>query len=55
MKKVLKRRNREQKTLQLYGCVCISQNCKGCGTSTADDYVNVKNYHTNSVYVIGKA
>ena len=46
MKKVLKRKNREKKTLQLYGCTkCTGTNCSGCGVSTAADYLNVMSYH----------
>lgn len=55
MKKVLKKKQvREQKTLQLYGVICLcSCSCSGCGSMPADDYVNVKDNHGYNVSASG--
>lgn len=54
MKKRLgKKKSREQKTLQLYGCDCYCSSCSGCASVPSSDYSYVKDKigFTNSASV----
>ncbi len=53
MEKLLKKREgRGQKCLQLYGCGCSCGTCEpvcsGCGSSSANDYENVRSHSSST-------